>query len=76
MFKHFELLYFIIGLLIGAIILYTYTPDKKEVVKYPLPDNVAKLVYKDQNGTCYKFKAKEVNCEQFADKITSYPIQS
>jgi hypothetical protein len=75
MLKYLNLKFLIAGIAIGIIILYVYNGDKAEIVKFPHPENVGKLVYKDNNNLCYKFKAKEVDCAENADKIETYPFQ-
>ena len=75
MIKHIDWKFLIIGIIAGFIIIYTYNGDKKEIVKFPHPDTAGKLVYKDNNNTCYTFKVKEVDCEKVADKMIPYPFQ-
>jgi hypothetical protein len=75
MIKHIDWKYLLLGIIIGSIIIVVYKPEKREVIKYPHPDNVGKLIYKDTNDSCYKFKVREVNCNDNADKMIQYPIQ-
>lgn len=73
MFKHFELLPFIAGIIIGIIGFYFVEPDKTIVYKYPNPDNVGKYIYKDLNGTCYKYQTTPVDCNG-KDVVKTYPL--
>ena len=50
------------------------TPPKV-VIKYPTPDNVKKTVYRDTADTCYKYKAKQVQCPKDSSKIEFTKIQ-
>ena len=75
MLKHIDFLYFIAGIIAGAIILYVYQGEKKVIIKYPHPETVNKNIYRDTNGICYKFNSKEVDCNEYAGKITEYPLQ-
>ena len=49
---------------------------KKEVVRYPTPDNVESTLYRDKNGVCFKFKSEEVSCDEHKDKVTEYPLSN
>lgn len=60
---------FFISLAIGLLFFYVIAPQKKIVIKYPNPENAGKLVYKDSNENCFKFKAKEVNCPKDKSQI-------
>ena len=56
------LFYFILSLFIGIMILYAIHPEPKIIVRYPTIDNVSKNLYKDDQGTCYSYEKKEVEC--------------
>ena len=43
-------------------------------MKYPTPETVDKLVYKDKNGICYKYVTKEVNCDANESRLKSFPL--
>jgi hypothetical protein len=53
---------FFISLAVGLLFFYVIAPQKRIVIKYPNPENAGKVVYKDTNENCFKFKAKEVTC--------------
>ncbi len=75
MFKHFEMVPFLVGLGFGLVlvIFWKQTPD---IVKaYPHPSNVEKNVYRDPNGVCYKYQSKEVDCDKNEGTLKAYPIQ-
>lgn len=45
------------------------------VIKYPHPSTVKGLVYRDPNGACYRYNAKEVNCDANEATLRPYPLQ-
>lgn len=53
---------FFISLALGLMFFYVIAPQKRVVIKYPNPENAGKVVYKDTNENCFKFKAEEVTC--------------
>ena len=57
-----DTLAFIVGASIGIFILYIYKPPPVVIIKHPNPENVNKTIYKNKDGTCYKYKANEVPC--------------
>ena len=60
---------FFISLSIGLLIFYVIAPQKRVVIRYPNPENAGKVVYKDSNENCFKFKAEEVNCPKDKNQI-------
>jgi hypothetical protein len=67
---------FIGGIVVGIFLVYAIKPDIKSTLKYPHPDNVGKLTYKDNNGICYQYKADKVDCSANKDKQVPYPLQN
>lgn len=57
---------FIIALIIGLIYIHISTPKPRAIIKYPTPYNTNKLVYKNVDDNCYKFKYTEVECSKTA----------
>jgi hypothetical protein len=54
---------FFFALAIGMFYVYIRVPPPKIVIKYPTPDNVGKVVYKDEAENCYVYKAiKQDSC--------------
>lgn len=74
MLKHLRLIPLIIGLTIGIIIVFFIKPTKNVVHKYPTPENSDKLTYKDKNGVCYKYLAKEVDCDKNESRLKDFPL--
>ena len=75
MFKHFRILPFILGLLLGFIGIYVMKPDEKVVFRYPTPDNVKNTTYRDKNGVCYSYQVEKVDCDKSAGTLADYPLE-
>ena len=76
MFKYIEPLYFFIALCIGMFLTYITTPLPEIIIKYPTPDIVDDLVYRDYADTCYKYKTSEVVCPYDKSKLNTFEIQN
>jgi len=74
MFKHFLLLPFLGGLALGIIGIYLLKPEATVLFKYPTPDNVGELTYRDKNKVCYKYNSKEVDCDARDIVPKNYPL--
>jgi hypothetical protein len=74
MIKHFRLLPFFIGIVVGIIAIIFVKPEKAVVYKYPNPEGNEKIVYKDKNGVCYRYKANKVDCDKNQDKLKEFPL--
>ena len=68
-------IYFFISLAIGFFLTYIFTPAPKVIFKFPTPDTVDDLTYKDQSNNCFKLKADEITCPANKDLIYSIPPQ-
>lgn len=75
MLNHFRLLPFLIGLALGIVGILVWKDKPRLLVKYPHPTTVKDLVYRDPNGVCYKYNAKEVNCDANESTLRPYPLQ-
>tara|TARA_B100000795_G_scaffold101561_1_gene74756 strand:+ start:7663 stop:7932 length:270 start_codon:yes stop_codon:yes gene_type:complete len=67
---------FIVSLSIGIFIAYISLPAPHVVYVYPTPENIDKIQYKDEGGTCFGFKAKEKPCPKNNKLIRRYPVQT
>lgn len=65
MFK-FHFLTFIIAFSIGILACYIMNPKPQIVLKFPSPQNVGQIVYKDNADNCFAFKADQVECTKDA----------
>jgi hypothetical protein len=74
MLKHIRIVPLTLGIIIGIIGIIFVKPSKNVVYKYPTPENSGKLVYKDKNGICYKYNAKQLDCDKNESRIKDFPI--
>ena len=75
MFGHFRLLPFLLGLAIGYLVLLVYKPEKQTIRQYPHPKDVDDKIFRDPNGTCYRYTSHEVDCDANESTLKDYPIQ-
>ena len=76
MLKHIRIVPLIFGIVIGIVAVLLIKPEKNVVYKYPTPDTAGKLIYKDKNGVCYKYNAKQVDCDKNESRLKSYPLST
>jgi len=76
MIKHFRILPFIGGLIVGYYILTYYIAEPRTIYEYPHPSNVDTKIYEDKTGVCYGYTAKEVKCDDNEGTLKPYPIQT
>ena len=74
MLKHIQIIPLIIGLLVGVVTVVMIKPQQNIVYKYPIPDTADKIIYKDKNGVCYKYKATKVDCDKNESRLKDFPI--
>lgn len=67
---------FLGGIIAGIFLVCTMRLKKKEVIRYPTPENAESTVYRDKNGVCFKFKSEEVPCDENTEKVTEYPLSN
>jgi hypothetical protein len=73
--NHLEFFPFLIGLTVGIFIVYILKPAPMVITKYPNLENTADEIYKDRNGTCFKYETKTVDCDKNESRIAAYPLQ-
>ena len=64
---------FFIALSVGLLFSYIFKRQKKIVIKWPTPDNVGKITYKE-NNSCYKYDAKQITCPSNKELIKKQSI--
>ncbi len=69
LFDKLDPLAFAVALGIGMMIVYVIAPRPKRVVKFPMPGNSGKIVYKDALQGCYVYKSEKVTCSKEAMNI-------
>jgi hypothetical protein len=67
---------FITSFAIGLFFIYVLGPEMKKVLIYPSPENVDKVLFKDNADNCFYFNQLEVKCPSDKSKISSIPIQA
>ena len=72
--KLFSIKYFIIGLIIGLIVMIIYPFPTKQIVTYPNEKNNKKVQYVDSVDNCFEFAIKEVDCPANPSEIKIIPI--
>ena len=70
-----ELFPFLVGLAAGLFFVYILKPAPTVITKFPNLENTEKVVYRDRNGTCFKYDIKTVDCDKAENKIKPYPLQ-
>jgi hypothetical protein len=68
--------WFFIAFFVGIIIVYAMAPPHKIVYRFPSPQNADKIVYSHMDGSCYKFDATMVECNEFGGKVRPQPEES
>lgn len=74
MLKHIQIIPLVIGLIIGIIAIVVAKPQMNITYKYPTPETADKIVYKDKNGICYKYKSTQVDCDKNESRLKEFPI--
>lgn len=74
MLKFLNPLYFFISFAVGLFIVYVFNPPPQVVVKFPSPYNSEKIIYKDKNDSCYKYKSENVTCPTDRTLIRPQPL--
>ncbi len=74
-FNHLKFLPFLIALACGIFFVYILKPAPVVIMKYPNVDNAGKVIYRDRNGTCFKYEIETVDCDKSEDRIKPYPLQ-
>lgn len=67
-------IYFIISFAIGLLYCYIAHPKPDVVVKFPSPYNAGQVLYKNDDDTCYRYKADKVACPLDKSLIKPQPI--
>jgi hypothetical protein len=73
-FKKIDTVYFLLGFAFGIFLVYINQPEKKIIIKHPTPENAGKIIYQDEDDSCYKYHAQEVKCPADINKILEHPL--
>ena len=74
--KYINLTAFIISLALGLFYSYLTIDEKKVIYVYPRLDNLDKVQYVDESGSCFKYKEHQVACPSDEKQIESYVVQN
>lgn len=74
MLKHICIGPFVFGVVLGIIGFFFISPSKTVTYKYPTPQDQGNVIYKDKNGTCYRYQAKEVDCDKNEATLKDFPL--
>ncbi len=67
---------FVISFIVGLIFIYIFGPQTKTIYVYPSPENVNKVLFKDNANNCFYFDELEVKCPADLSTVSTIPIQS
>ena len=54
---------------------YVWGPERKEIIIYPSPEVINKVLFQDNANNCFKLEQKEVKCPTDPSLISQIPIQ-
>jgi hypothetical protein len=72
--KYVNLWVFLATLVLGLIVVWFNTPAPQVIMKYPTPDNTDSVIYRDEAGVCYRYRAIPVPCNSGSPPI-SIPLK-
>jgi len=75
-FDYISLPVFLISFAIGLFFVYVLGPEMKKIYIYPTPENVDKILFKDNADNCFYFEENEVKCPTDETLISQIPIQA
>lgn len=63
--EYIELHTFVVSFALGLMLVYCLSPPPQIVHKFPTPENYD-TVYRDEHNSCYRFRAKRIECDKRA----------
>lgn len=73
-FKKLNTTAFLLAFAFGIFLCYINQPKKKILIKHPTPENAGKIIYKDEDDSCFKYHAQEIQCPADVTKILEHPL--
>jgi hypothetical protein len=74
--KYISFKIFLISFVVGFFFVYLFGPERKEIVIYPSPENIEKIIYQDDAENCFHYEQEEVKCPSNSALIHSIPVQN
>lgn len=74
MLKHIKIAPLLLGILLGVFGILFIKPEQTITYKYPTPETAEKTIYKDKNGVCYRYEAKQVDCDKNEERLKEFPL--
>jgi hypothetical protein len=74
MFECIRIGYFFTALALGLMYVYMWTPPPQVVIKFPSPHNAGKVIYRDRDENCIKYRSDRVACPVDRSKMRQQPI--
>jgi hypothetical protein len=68
-FKYINISVFLIAFAFGIFAVYITSSPMRKIVVYPTPENLDKIQYKDDVGTCFEYEQEKIQCPNSRDKI-------
>ncbi len=66
---------FLISFCLGLFFAYVLGADTKIIYVYPTPENIDKILFKDNADNCFSFEQIQTKCPLNASEISEIPIQ-
>ena len=76
LFDYISIPIFVVSFILGLLFIYVLGPQTKKIFVYPSPENVNKILFKDNANNCFYYDEQEVKCPANASDISMIPIQS
>lgn len=74
--KYVSIKAFVISALVGFVMMYFHSEERKKVYVYPTFETLGKGIFQDKSGACFAQYAEPVKCPSDRSKINQIPVQS
>lgn len=66
---------FTLGLVVGLFLVFVMGPATITQWRFPNLENAGQVVYRDSNGTCFRYDVRRVDCDKNEARIAAFPLQ-